>query len=348
MRLGADLTYSYALLPCLLPYCLIALLPYCLFAVNDAAAPNGSFRESFRRIAYEIPGGRMAGIAFGAEKPTPDIVFLHATGFNARTYRMLLEPIGERLSVLALDARGHGLSTLPARTFGYSSWRRHRDDLIAVLEHFTAPVTLAGHSMGGTVALLTAGKRTDLVSGLALIDPVILPAAGYAAAQIPLAPLLQRWTMPLATGAARRRARFESREAAVEAFKGRGVFKAFSDEVIADYVADGLIEDGQGGFKLACAPKFEAATYCAQRHDPWEALRKVTDPMVVLRAERNSTISEAAAHRVAAIKADARMATVEGAGHMLPMERPDRARAAIETATLLAKQGRKFHDAGLE
>lgn len=154
--------------------------------------------------------------------------------------------------------------------------------------------------------------------------------------------------MPLARGAAGRRARFESREAALAALTGRGVFKAFSEEVIADYVGDGLVDDERGGFKLACSPKFEAATYCAQRHDPWEALRKITDPLVLLRADRNSTISEPAMHRVAAIKPDARVATVEGAGHMLPMERPDRARAAIETATLMAKAGRKYHDAELE
>lgn len=290
----------------------------------------------------------MAGIAFGAEKPTPDIVFLHATGLNARTYRTLLEPLGERFAVLALDARGHGQTQLPAKTFGYTSWRRHRDDLIAVLETFTAPVTLAGHSMGATVSLLTAGRRTDLVAGLALIEPVILPASGYAVAQIPFAPMLQRATMPLAARAARRRKAFESREAAIAAFTDRGMFKTFPQAVIADYVADGVIEDGRGGYMLACAPKYEAATYCAQRHDPWEALRKLTDPLVLLRAEHNSTISEAAMHRVAVIKPDARVATVEGAGHMLPMERPDRARAAIESATLLAKAGRKFHDAELE
>jgi pimeloyl-ACP methyl ester carboxylesterase len=89
--------------------------------------------------------------------------------------------------------------------------------------------------------------------------------------------------------------------------------------VIADYVADGLVEDGAGGFRLACRPNFEAATYAAQRHDPWGALRRVTDPLVLLRSERQSTIPEAAMHRIAAIKADSRVATVEGAGHMLPM-----------------------------
>jgi pimeloyl-ACP methyl ester carboxylesterase len=66
---------------------------------------------------------------------------------------------------------------------------------------------------------------------------------------------------------------------------------------------------------------------------------------VLLRAEKNSTISDAALARFAATKADARIATVEGASHMLPIERPDRARAAIETAALLAKAGRKYADA---
>lgn len=302
----------------------------------------------FRRVSFNVPGGRVAGIAFGAETPNPDIVFLHATGFNARTYRTLLAPLGEKFHVLALDARGHGRTELPAGLMGYTSWTRHRDDLIAVLEHFSAPVTLAGHSMGATVSLLTAGKRTDLVCGLALLDPVIMPAAATATFQLPLGPLFLRYRMPLARGALKRRNAFASREEAVAAFSGRGVFKPFPAEVIEDYVADGLVEDGAGGFKLACAPAFEAATYCAQRHDPWGALRRVTDPLVLLRAEHNSTIGEAGAHRVCAIKADARVAVVEGAGHMLPMERPDRARSAIESALLLARAGRKYHDAALD
>lgn len=310
--------------------------------MNDSAAAEG-----FRRLSFDLPDGKVTGIAFGAETPNPDIVFLHATSFNARTYRSLLAPLGDRFHVWALDARGHGLTTLPARTFGYTSWRRHRDDLIAVLEnHTSAPVTLAGHSMGATVSLLVAGKRNDLVSGLALLEPVILPASAYAFAQMPLGPTMMR-AQPLARGARARRNTFADRASAVEAFTGRGVFKTFSREVIEDYVADGLVDDGKGGLKLACRPAFEAATYCAQRHDPWGALRKVTDPLVLLRAERGSTITEASMHRVASIKADARVATVEGAGHMLPMERPDRARAAIESAALMAQAGRKYHS-GLE
>ena len=225
--------------------------------MNDTAATG------FRRLSLDIPGGTVAGIALGAENANPDIVFMHATGFNALTYRSMLAPLGERFSVWALDARGHGRTTLPARTFGYTSWRRHSDDLIAVLEkHCSAPVTLAGHSMGGIVSLLTAGKRNDLVSGLALIDPVVLPASAYAFAQLPLGPTIMRSTQALARGAAARRDEFPSHEIALRGFNGRGVFKTFPAEVVEDYVTDGLIEDGKGGFQLACRPTYEAQTYC--------------------------------------------------------------------------------------
>jgi pimeloyl-ACP methyl ester carboxylesterase len=288
----------------------------------------------------------MAGLAFGPQAANPDLVFMHATGFNARTYRNMLAPLGEKVSVWAMDARGHGRTALPAGLWGYTSWRRHRDDLIALLEkHTTQPVTLAGHSMGATVSLLVAARRPDLVASLALLEPVIMPAAAYAAFEMPLGPLMMRYSMPLARGAARRRAHFESHDAAVAAFTGRGVFKTFPVEAVVDYVGDGLVESAKkGGWTLACAPAFEAATYCAQRHDPWGALRRVRAPIVLLRGEHHSTVAPAVAHRIAALKPEARVALVEGASHMLPIERPHRARAAIDSAILMGRAGRTWRD----
>jgi len=299
--------------------------------------------ESFRRLSLRIKGGEVNGLAFGAEGQ-PDVIFIHATGFNARTYRTLLAPLGDRFRVWALDARGHGLTNLPAKTFGYTSWRRHRDDLIAVLEkHVTQPVTLAGHSMGATVSLLTAARRPDMVCGLALIDPVIMSPTQYAIAELPFGTAILRRS-PIARGAARRRWQFPDKESAVRAFTGRGVFKSFPEEVIADYVGDGLVPDAHGGFRLACTPKYEAATFAAHRHNPWAAMPRLMCPLVLLRADVGSTTPPAAMHRIAALKPDARVATVEGATHMLPMERPDRVRAAIEAAVLMAQGGRRFSD----
>ena len=313
-----------------------------LDSADAIAPPEGP--EPFRRVVFDMSDGRMAGLAFGDESRAVDILFLHATGFNARTYRALLQPLGERFHVVAVDMRGHGRSTLPPRRFGYVSWRRHRDDVIALLDrHFTQPVALAGHSMGATVSLMVGGRRPDLVRGLALIEPVILSGAAYALAELPGGTVMTRSLLPIARKASRRRAHFPNREVAFASFQERGVFRTFPPEALADYVADGLVDDAKG-VHLACSPAYEAATFAAQRHDPWAAIRRAPGPIVLLRAERGSTMSSAATQRFAALRPDARLAVVEGAGHMLPIERPDRARAAIETAALMASPSRQFPD----
>lgn len=294
--------------------------------------------QTYRRVAYELRDGRMAGLAWGDASRPVDVVFLHATGFCAMTYRTLLAPFAARFHVLAIDLRGHGRSQLPAAIFGYASWNRHRDDVIELIEQqIGQPVTLAGHSMGGTVSLLTAGKRPDLVRGVAMLDPVILPSAIYSFGQLPGAPLFNSFMTPIARSAARRRDRFADRDDALAAFRGRGVFKTFSDEQLRDYLTDGLIETGEGDLRLACTPTYEARTFAAQRHDPWIALTRAPGPPLALRAEKGSTFPSACVDQAMAIRPDARIATIPGASHMLPLERGDRARAAIETAILMGR-----------
>jgi pimeloyl-ACP methyl ester carboxylesterase len=292
----------------------------------------------FRRVAFELRAGRMCGVAWGDLTRAPDILFLHATGFNARTYCSLLAPFAGRFHVLAVDMRGHGLTELPTPIFGYASWNRHRDDVIELIEeHLRQPVTLAGHSMGATVGLLTAGKRPDLARGVAMLEPVLLPRSTYSFGQLPGAPLFNSVLTPIARAAARRRPHFPSKEEAAQALMGRGVFKSFSPEQIADYVGDGFVSAQEGGVRLACTPVYEARTFAAQRHDPWLALARASGPIIAVRAEKGSTFPAACADEAAAMRPDARIATVPGATHMLPLERPDRARAAIEAAMIMSR-----------
>jgi pimeloyl-ACP methyl ester carboxylesterase len=293
--------------------------------------------DSGRRVSFEVGGGTMAGVAFGYAGHPPEILFLHANGLNALTYRTLLEPLGEHYHVVAVDLRGHGRTTLPTPVFGYNSWNRHRDDVIDLItRHFPAAVTIAGHSMGGTVALLTAGVRADLVRGTCLIEPVLLPALVTAPFYVPGAALLFTATTPLSRGALGRRNHFDNKEAAFEAYKGRGFFKSWSDDALHDYIEDALVACEKGGFKLACAPFYEARTYSAHAYNVWGALARAPDPIVIMRAEHGSTITPGAARRAVDLRPDVRMAVIEGATHALPMEKPDRVRAAIESAALMA------------
>ncbi len=296
------------------------------------------------RVGFDLKAGRMAGVVFGDPEAAVDVVFLHANGLNALAYRTMLAPLAERFHVLAVDLRGHGRSTLPAGLFGYASWRRHVEDVIELIgTHLRGAVTLAGHSLGATTALLAGGARPDLVSGVCLLEPVLLSPRAYLAFKVPGGPTLAGALMPLARAARRRRATFPSKAEALAALTGRGFFKTWPEPALKDYVEDGFVEHGDT-VRLACAPAFEAQTFTAQAHDPWRALAKVREPVIVLRAQHGSTCPEASARRIAALRLDARVATVEGATHALPLERPDRARAAIETAAILAARKTRFRE----
>lgn len=290
------------------------------------------FREP-RKRATPVAGGEIAGLEFGPTDRAIDIVFVHANGFNAQTYRTLLSPLAAGLRILAIDQRGHGATTLPADPDGRRSWRDLRDDLISVLDALGGPpVVLAGHSMGGTVSLLAAAERPERVKGLVLLDPVIMPWLAMLYAQAPWTSG-QLWKrLPMVQAALRRRSVFDSREAAFAAYKGRGAFKTWPETMLADYVAGGFVERPEGVVELACAPAWEASNYAAQAHDPWRAVRRITAPVRILKAERQSTFRAGTgfAPRGRAVSIE----TIAGTSHFLPMERPDLVRDALfEMAT---------------
>jgi pimeloyl-ACP methyl ester carboxylesterase len=286
-----------------------------------------------RRFRREMKaGGEIAGIEFGDPIKPFAAVWLHATGFNAMTYQSMLAPLGLRARVAALDLRGHGRSSMPAKT-SFSSWNRYRDDVIEWLQR-EAPqgVVLGGHSMGGCVALLVASKRPDLVKGLVLADPVILSRTTYFWNHVfpPVSWLLHRSGM--AARARKRRAEFTSFDAAMQSYAGKPAFKSWREPFLADYLLDGIdradtsrTDDETQTWRLLCAPKWEAWTFGAQCNQPWTAMRKVRSkkiPIVILRPNRDSVISDKVRAELIKSNPAMMMKSVRGVSHFLPMEAP--------------------------
>jgi len=294
-----------------------------------------------RRFETEMKaGGKLAGIEFGDPIKPFAAVWIHATGFNAMTYQSLLAPLGLRQRVAALDMRGHGRSSMPAKPGRMKSWHRYRDDVIEWLEK-EAPhgVVLSGHSMGATVALLVAGKRPDLVKGLVLADPVIMPRVYYFWKHVfpPVTWIANR--NQLARGAKKRRAEFPSFRKALESYTGRGAFTSWREPFLADYLLDGIdrvdhknTQSEEQVWRLTCDPKWESATFAAQRNQPWRALRKVRKhkiPIVVLRPNRASVISPKVRAQIILMNQALMMKGVRGTSHFLPMEAPYEVRDAL-------------------
>lgn len=262
----------------------------------------------------------------------PLLVFSHANGFNASTYKTLLSPLAGPFRIVALDMRGHGLTTLPLDKRRLSGWRVYRDDLLRFLDRIDAePAVLAGHSLGASVSLLAAATHAGLARALVLIEPVFVPdasAIGAAAA---------RWlgqsekVLPLVAGAKRRRERFASREDALNGFIGRGAFKSWPREVIADYLETGLIPDGNE-FCLACPPDWEAATFSTFPLSIGRTAARVKAPMSILWATGRSSAAPMVLVVLRERKPATRVVRVDGASHFLPMEKPEIVRDEIRRA----------------
>lgn len=270
---------------------------------------------------------RLARQDWGDAARPVDLIFIHANGFNGLTYRTLLELLADDWRILAPDLRGHGSSPLSYAPEPRADWREMLGDLTALIgETDGPPLVLAGHSMGGTLAILAAAQAPERVRCVMMLDPVILDRAASATMRVPGA-----WRMarrhPWARAALKRRRRFDSLEAAVDAYRGRGAFRDWPDAVLKDYVAGGFHPAQGGGVDLACTPEWESSNYSAQANDAWGALKRFEGPIRILKAEQGSTCSVGPAD--AARLGDLSVEIAPGGTHFFPMIQPDLARAFL-------------------
>lgn len=261
--------------------------------------------------------------------------FAHATGFNANTYRKLLEGLEPTLDAYAMDARGHGFSQAPANPKKLRSWAPFRRDLEAFVETLPRPTVLAGHSMGATVSMELAAARPDLVQGLVLIDPVIVPPRQVVLLALARSFGVSERLIPIARMAAKRRTDFPSRELAVENYVDKGAFKTWPRGWIEDYVHGGTVETRAGAVRLSCDRAWESRTFAKSTVNPYPALRRVRCPITLLARESpGPPFTRDSRDAFMKHKPETRLLVLEDTTHFLPMERPDVVVAEIERTAL--------------
>jgi pimeloyl-ACP methyl ester carboxylesterase len=266
----------------------------------------------------------LPGIRTGPADAAPELLFFHATGFNAQTYAPLLARLPAGTRAQAWDLRGHGANPLPADPAAMISWDIYARDILAVLDAHPdwPPLTLSGHSMGAVVALLVAHRRPERVRRVVMIDPPLMPPRWRHYVKLPGAQWLVGKLLPIAAQVAKRRASFPDRATARTAYQGRGAFKSWQPAFLDAYLDGGLKPKADGSVALACAPAWEQATFTGFRHNPWAAFRALRCPLTVLIAERNST----AAHetrRIRRLCPESEIKIIPGSSHFIPMEQPE-------------------------
>ena len=264
--------------------------------------------------------------------------FAHATGFNAITYRDLFKAVDSRIDLIALDSRGHGKSTAAAEPRSLRSWRGYERDLAAFLRGRNAPTTLAGHSMGGTVSAQVAAEHPDMVDSLVLIEPVLLdPRQRWKVVLAQALGLAKR--LPIAQAAARRIMEFDSRDAAIENFVGKGPFRTWGRASIEAYIDGGTVPSASGGVRLSCDRQWESRTFSVATNNPFDYIRKIQCPITLIVGGKGSTCPQSSRDAFMKLQPGTRLIELADASHFVPMEHPDLVITELERSALPTSDG---------
>ncbi len=104
-----------------------------------------------------------------SETDAPFLVLTHGLTANAHAFDGLIkEGLGQKYRVIAIDLRGRGLSTKPAK--GYTM-KSHARDVLGVMDHLgIEKCAVGGHSFGALLTLYMSYHYADRLDKLVLLD----------------------------------------------------------------------------------------------------------------------------------------------------------------------------------
>jgi len=255
--------------------------------------------------------------------PGRPLVAVHGTGLVARMWEPVLRLLpSDAVRVLYVDLRGHGASRTPdGAPFRDVSMV---EDLCAVAEAFELDgAWAAAHSMGAGTTLLTSVARPQAFAKVFAFEPIIFrrePDFGGAQPDF-------------LDGVRRRRARFASRQEAVERYGSRPPLDVLDPATLGAYVDHGFVEDPDGGVRLACPPDVEAAVFRDFLDRGFDRLGEVAAEVIVGAGTDNSRREgEPPWPEIAARIPGCRYESFDGADHFGPFANG----RVASTAALLA------------
>jgi pimeloyl-ACP methyl ester carboxylesterase len=235
----------------------------------------------------------------------PAIVFLHGAGMDHTVWALLARAFAHHgHAVLAPDFPGHGGSAgAPLKSI-----RALADWTAALIEASgVSAARIVGHSMGSLVALETATRHPDRVTGLGLIataatmrvsDDLINAAKANDHAAVDMIAI---WG--------------EGYRATLGGSQAPGLWMLGGAERLLERAQPGAI--------------FADLSACNDYPDALSAAAKISVPSIVIQGSRDRMTPAKGGQALAAAIPNCRLALIEGAGHMLMSERPDEVLAAL-------------------
>ena len=263
----------------------------------------------------------------------PTIVFSHANGFPAGTYRLIFEAWrAAGYEVRAIEKYGHD-PRFPVT----SNWPHLRAQLIEFIERDVGrPVFLVGHSLGGYLSLMAASRRPDLASGLVMLDSPVL--SGWKARALQVAKAIGA-SERLGPGqvSRRRRQQWDDHDAAFAHFAAKPAFARWAPGVLHDYIVNGTEAIGPQR-RLSFTREIETAIYNNLPHHLARLLRAhpLQCEMAFVRGTESVEVRQVGLRTTDRL-ANGNITAIEGS-HLFPLERP--AETAATVLKLIESMGR--------
>ena len=250
--------------------------------------------------------GRFGYEAAGDPARTP-LVFLHGIGGAARAWRGQLDHFGDRYRAIAWDMPGYNGSALLPSVSIASLADALRDFLQQV--GATKPV-LVGHSIGGMIVQQLLATRPDIACAVVLAQTS--PAFGKPDGDWQKS-FLDARLGPLDRGE---------------------TMRSLAPNLVRELVGD---EPDAGGMELArdCMASVPEATYRATMlalmgFDQRSALKNIALPCLVLSGSKDNNAPAPMMAKMASYIPRAKYIELEGAGHLVNLERPAAFNAALD------------------
>lgn len=237
------------------------------------------------------------------------IVLIHGFPHASEVWNAQAEALSRAHRVIRMDLRGMGASSVPDGPYLMETLAA---DVAAVLDKLSIErAWIAGHSLGGYVALAFARMFSERVAGLALVGSRLASDASSVA----------KWRYDLAD-----RAESEaSMEPVIAAFEPR----MFAAKTVAERPE---IVDALRAIASRTDPRGAAAMLrgMAVRDDAGDIAPDLDVPVLVVAGASDAVIPLDEARAVASAFPDGRLLVFQGSGHMTMLEEPQRLSAALE------------------
>jgi 3-oxoadipate enol-lactonase len=231
---------------------------------------------------------------FGSGQP---IIFIHGYPLDHSIWMPIVPALEKNARLILPDLRGHGQSPAPK---GVYSMDFLAADILALMEKLgLSRVVLAGHSVGGYIALNFARNYPERLAGLAMV-------ASHCFTDPP----------------ERKQIRWET----AEKVERTGQADFIAESMLPSLTPDKILREKLKPIIENAKPNGVAGILrgMAQRNDSCDVLAELNVPVVIIAGEMDAHLSLEKAHQMARMMQNPWLEMIPGAGHMPMMEAPER------------------------